>query len=178
MIQENQNLIFKSNNELSLYQRSSDGYVNATALCKESGKLIADYLRNDTTKEFLKELEADTRIPITELIQIVRGGTPGFQGTWAHPKVAINLAQWLSPKFAVFVTNIMMDWFSKSGERRKSKEEELFAIIQEDKESFERTSAAAKIMKQRQVSKPIFRKKITQLNSELQLDLFSNCLTR
>lgn len=96
MQKENQNLIFKSNNELSLYQRANDGYINATALCKESGKLIADYLRNDTTKEFLKELETDTLIPITELIQIVRGGTPSFQGTWVHPKVAIHLAQWLS----------------------------------------------------------------------------------
>lgn len=172
MQKENQNLIFKSNNELSLYQRSFDGYVNATALCKESGKLIADYLRNDTTKEFLKELEADTLIPITELIQMVRGGTPSLQGTWTHPKVAIHLAQWLSPKFAVFVTNIMMDWFSGAIERKKTKEEELLALLKEDGKSFELASAAAKVMKGRQVVKPLLAEKIRLKKSEMQLDIF------
>lgn len=170
MQNKNQSIVFKSHNELSLYQRSNDGYVNATALCKESGKLIADYLRNDTTKEFLKELESDMRIPITELIQIIRGGTPSFQGTWVHPKVAINLAQWLSPKFAVFVTNIIMGWFGGVNVRQKSKQDELFEIIQQDNESFERASAAARIMRERQNTKPIFANKIKMLARELQLD--------
>jgi hypothetical protein len=43
-------------------------------------------------------------IPITELVQSIRGGTPELQGTWVHPQVAIALAQWLSPEFAVKVT--------------------------------------------------------------------------
>lgn len=178
MLQENQNLIFKSSNGLSLYQRADDGYVNATKLCRDEGKRMNHYLHNQETKDYLAELSRSAGIPANLLVVKRNTGVNNERGTWVHPKVAIHLAQWLSPKFAVFVTNIMMEWFSGAYERRKTKEEELFAVIQEDKESFERTSAAAKIMKQRQVSKPIFRKKITQLNSELQLDLFSNCLTR
>jgi len=40
------------------------------------------------------------------------GGNPRLQGTWVHPQVAINLAQYLSPKFAVLVSQWVMDWMS------------------------------------------------------------------
>lgn len=49
-------------------------------------------------------------IPISELVQSLRGGDASMQGTWVHPQVAINLAQWLSPEFAVKVTQWVMDW--------------------------------------------------------------------
>ena len=44
-------------------------------------------------------------IIITELIEINRGGIPKLQGTWVHRKVAIHLAQWISPSFSVQVSN-------------------------------------------------------------------------
>lgn len=43
-------------NQIEIDQRVNDGYVNATALCKAAGKRINDYLRLDSTKEFLTEL--------------------------------------------------------------------------------------------------------------------------
>lgn len=92
--------------------RSRDGYVNATAMCKAAGKAIADYNRLETTKDFLAELSSEVGIPMAELIQSVSGGNPALQGTWVHPQVAINLAQWLSAKFAVRVTQWVYDWMS------------------------------------------------------------------
>lgn len=93
-------------------QRAIDGYINATAMCKAAGKLFNDYSRLATSKAFLGELESVTGIPVTELIQSVRGGGPFGQGTWVHPKVAINLAQWLSPRFAVQVSEWVYDWMT------------------------------------------------------------------
>jgi hypothetical protein len=93
-------------------QRSRDGYVNATAMCKAAGKLWADYNRQGSTKDFLEELSAAMGIPIAELNQSVMGGNPALQGTWVHPQVAIHLAQWLSPKFAVQVTQWVYDWLN------------------------------------------------------------------
>jgi len=46
-----------------------DMFVSATAMCQACGKLVNNYLRNKTTKEFLSALEADIRIRITELLQ-------------------------------------------------------------------------------------------------------------
>lgn len=99
-------------------QRAADGYVNATAMCKAAGKFFGHYRENDTTKAFLAALEADIGIPISKLIQVLRGANV-VQGTWVHPRVAINLAQWLSPQFAVMVTKWVMDWMSGKGQPTK-----------------------------------------------------------
>jgi hypothetical protein len=92
--------------------RSKDGYVNATAMCMAAGKNWADYNRLGSTKDFLDELSSEVGIPISEIIQSLKGGNPALQGTWVHPQVAIHLAQWLSPKFAVRVTQWVYDWMS------------------------------------------------------------------
>lgn len=97
-------------NQQITFQRKEDGYINATALCNSANKSIGSYLRNQTTQEFLKELEAVMQIRITELVQVKQGGEPHLQGSWVHPQVAVNLAQWLSPKFAVQVSKWVNNW--------------------------------------------------------------------
>ncbi len=84
-----------------------DGYVNATALCKQAGKLFKDYHKTKTTKAFLEELSAVENILLTTLVQVKQGGLPQEQGTWVHELIAINLAQWLSPKYGVLVAKVM-----------------------------------------------------------------------
>lgn len=93
-------------------QRVSDGYINATAMCRSVGKQINDYARLKSTGEFLTELSADTGIPVSDLVQSFKGGSPQNQGTWVHPDIAVNLAQWLSPKFAVQVSKWVREWMS------------------------------------------------------------------
>lgn len=95
-------------------QRAADGYVNATAMCKAGGKAWADYNRLGVTQAFYGALVADMGIPITDLVQSLRGGDPTLQGTWVHPQVAVHLAQWLSPEFAVKVSQWVVDWMTKT----------------------------------------------------------------
>lgn len=87
-------------------------FGNQTALCSASGKRFNDYRVTKPTEAFLEELTAVTGIPVTELIQTIQGGVPQLQGTWVHPQVAINLAQWASPKFAVLVSQWIFEWMS------------------------------------------------------------------
>lgn len=91
-------------------QRPSDGYINATAMCQATGKLFADYVRLLNTRAFLAALSSDMGIPITDLIQSVRGGDPQQQGTWVHPDIAVHLGQWCSPEFAVQVSRWVREW--------------------------------------------------------------------
>lgn len=92
-------------------QRPRDGYINATALCKKAGKMFGHYHENKQTRAFLAELAADIGIPISALIQSVKGGNDAkMQGTWVHPQVAINLGQWLSPRFSVLVSKWVFEW--------------------------------------------------------------------
>lgn len=93
-------------------QRVKDGYINATAMCQAVGKLFGHYRERGTTQQFLEALSADIGIPISELVQSFKGGDPNLQGTWVHPDVAINLAQWCSPQFAVQVSRWVRDWMS------------------------------------------------------------------
>ena len=93
-------------------QRAVDGYINATEMCRVSGKRFGGYHRLDGTKAFLDALEADVQICTSALVQSVRGGPPELQGTWVHPQVAIHLAMWLRPKFAVQVTRWVFEWMT------------------------------------------------------------------
>jgi hypothetical protein len=100
-------------------QRATDGYVNATALCKAAGKQFNDYTRLDSTKSFLTALSAKTGIPVVKNNQALIESRPGSPatggGSWVHPQVAINLGQWLSADFAVQVSEWIVDWMSGNG---------------------------------------------------------------
>jgi hypothetical protein len=91
-------------------QRITDGFINATHLCKAAKKNYADYSRLKTTDEFFLALSDDMGIPMSGLTQAIRGGEPKHQGTWVHPQVAIHLGIWASPKFAVFISKWVTEW--------------------------------------------------------------------
>lgn len=93
-----------------IHQRSSDGYVNATALCRAVGKQFGDYNRNKNTQAFLEVLSRSTRIDIDRLIITIIDGDIYRRGTWVHPQVAIHLGQWCSPEFAVAVAQFVNAW--------------------------------------------------------------------
>ncbi|MFM0495573.1 KilA-N domain-containing protein [Paraburkholderia caledonica] len=95
-------------------QRASDGYVNATQLCHIADKRFYNYHRLESTGHFRRALEAKTQIRVSEQIQEVRDSR-GQASTWVHPQVALHLAQWLSPEFAVQVTDWVYTWMSGGG---------------------------------------------------------------
>jgi len=104
-----ENVISHNHNDTLINQRYKDGYINLTAMAQANGKLVADYLRLDTTEAFLEELSETMGIPIVKLVE-VKAGRGG--GTWGHPQVAINCGQWCSAKFAVLVTRWVMTWMT------------------------------------------------------------------
>jgi hypothetical protein len=108
-------LIHREANGSIIDQRAEDGYINATAMCKAVGREWSNYFKSPATREFLDELGSVLPVGRTGLTHSVQGGTPALQGTWVHPQVAIHLAQWLSPKFAVQVSAWVYDWMSGKG---------------------------------------------------------------
>jgi hypothetical protein len=88
-----------------------DGYINATSLCKTGDKKIGHYLENKQTTEYINGLSDAVGIPISELLIIKKGGNKKLQGTWVHRLIAYNLAQWISPSFAVQVSKILDEIF-------------------------------------------------------------------
>ena len=92
--------------------RIVDGYFSATDICKVGGKLFGDWMRLDSTKEFLKilnsEINKDNKIT---LVQIKKGNSTKFkQGSWIHPMVVTHLAMWISPRFSVKISFWIEEW--------------------------------------------------------------------
>jgi hypothetical protein len=102
----------------------SDGMINATYLCKAGNKLFSDYMRLQSTQDYLKVLESDMGIPISRLLEVNIGG---HSGTWIHRKVGYHIAQWISPEFAVRVSNILDELFI-SGKIELNKEKSINEI--------------------------------------------------
>ena len=140
-------ITLSTQNKQITFQRQVDGYINATALCQNAGKQIGHYNANQQTKDFLIELEAESGIAITELVQIQRGGEPHLQGTWVHPQVAIHLSQWLSPKFAVQVSKWINDWIvKKQVPQIKYTKKELLLMALESEEKIEKLSQEIQVL--------------------------------
>ena len=80
-----------------IYQRPSDGYIDATAMCKvQQGKRIEQWNINKDTQAFLDTLSNDMGISSIE-------STTDGSTSWIHPEAAIHLAMWLDPKIALQV---------------------------------------------------------------------------
>ena len=119
-------LIDKNDQPYAIICRESDGYIDVTNLCKAGGKKFSHWNSLDKTKQFLKILEehinseyqnkTSAGIPALVLTEqtllennkvdliLHENGGNGERHVWVHPKVAINIAQWISPKFDVQVT--------------------------------------------------------------------------
>lgn len=110
-------LILREFNGKSIRHRA-DGFMSLTDMCEANGKLFADWNRLKATKEYLKAL-IDKRYgdSHTGPIEINQGGTPTGQGTWGDRRVAMRLAQWLSPKFAIQVDEWVVELLESKADR-------------------------------------------------------------
>lgn len=108
-------LITRAWNGTPIARRTTDGFVNATAMCRANDKSWSDYFRTDRACLYLEALSDTLQIPVVSLYQSAegRGG-----GTWVHPQVAVDLARWISAPFAVFMDH----WFLEELQRRKTQE--------------------------------------------------------
>ncbi|WP_448977224.1 KilA-N domain-containing protein [Neisseria sp.] len=88
-----------------------NGYLNATAIAKQYDKRVGNYLRNERTQEYITALterlfnpETRNRATAENQLVIIKKGRNDkkSQGTWLHPKLAVDFARWLNPKFAVW----------------------------------------------------------------------------
>ena len=129
-----------------------DGYIFATWLCKAVGKQVNSWLRLKETKEFIKTLEkkyknAETSILVSALIEVYKGGNNKYnQGTWIHPDLGLNLAQWCSPSFSLQVSKWLRELIftgsvelenEKSDEKIKQEYQKIINELNETKEKLQ-----------------------------------------
>lgn len=127
-----------------------DGYIFATALCVAAKKKINDWLRLNETKHLIKKLEtyllkSDTGTPYhngtpRSVVEIYKGNSNKYeQGTWVHPDLGIDLAQWCSRSFSVQVSKWIRELLitgvvTLGAEKKESELEERYQKIIDDLE--------------------------------------------
>jgi len=117
-------------NGISIEQRQLDGFINGTAMCTSNSKDIAQWCLNRSTIELLNALADRLGEPTCDIkewnsndssltrlsrlfprILIVKRGSPANGGgTWIHHKLAVPLAQWCNPQFALLVSDWVESW--------------------------------------------------------------------
>ena len=71
-------------------------------MAKAAGKRFNNWYQLDSTQELLEALESDTGIPVSQLIEVKKGNSKKFeQGTWGHPHVALDFAQWCNVRLKI-----------------------------------------------------------------------------
>lgn len=104
---------------------NTDGVmINATQMAKAFGKQPKDFLKSQSTKDFIEELAAVRKILPTELVKVVNGGKN--YGTWMHEDVALEFARWLSPKFAIWCNDRIKELLT-SGVATVSDDDDIIA---------------------------------------------------
>lgn len=99
-------LISRSWNGTPISRRTTDGYVNATAMCKANGRQWSKYRETDRCQEYIDALAQTSDFGGLNPIE-TRAGNGG--GTWIHPQLAVDLARWISAPFAVWMDGWFLD---------------------------------------------------------------------
>lgn len=81
---------------------NSNGYLNATSIAAKFNKRAADYLRSQSTKDYIAAITRKCVMKENQLVTVKKGGNVQESGTWLHNKLAIDFARWLNPDFAVW----------------------------------------------------------------------------
>lgn len=123
------NLIIREFNGKKIRHRE-DGFMSLTDMCQANGKLISHWFELKSTKEYLEVLkDRRYRDSGNGPIEINRGGVPTEQGTWGDRHVAIRLAQWLSPEFALQVDEWVLEIMTKGSASIKSEQPAIGASL-------------------------------------------------
>lgn len=84
------------------------GYVNATQMCVANNKRIDNWLANKNVKALLEQA-LRTPCNSSKYVDILtEPGNTDISGTWVSYRIAMSLAQWCSPEFALWAGEALM----------------------------------------------------------------------
>ncbi|HSA76086.1 MAG TPA: KilA-N domain-containing protein [Nitrosarchaeum sp.] len=109
-----------------------NGYVNATKMCNEDNKLFSGWSRNKKTKMLIEEVSRSMQICMDLLFIEVMKGKNFTRGTYVHPLLVPHVATWISPVFAVKVSQIVNEYLVQEY-KKTIMEKEIMIKKKEDK---------------------------------------------
>lgn len=99
-----------------------NGYINATNLCKLGNKNFYDWKATKRAGKLIRALSLAIKIRAGDLMKVVTGGkNTEVRGTYVHSKLIPHIASWVSPNFAIKVSNIVEEYYVKKAVAAKDK---------------------------------------------------------
>ena len=95
----------------------------------EKRKRPDQYFELKSTVEFLKELSSQLDVSTHELWQSVIDGPNESRGVFAHPLVVLHYGQWVSPRVAVFCTQIVFTALRRASHESRFSHPQRFTIF-------------------------------------------------
>ena len=104
---------FASYSDLNVIMHKTSGWINATKLCRDGGKLVKNWLRLEHTKKLINVIQnehlpnsnnlssAHIRADACKTVLLNRDTNIGMllSGTYIHPDLIPSLAGWINPIF-------------------------------------------------------------------------------
>lgn len=126
--------VYRLVNTVEVAQRTDNGFINGTAMCRANDKKIVSWFRTKDTLEFFialaEDLGMETKGANLHLsntaglsakkyaeffpgLVIAKSGSPdNGGGTWLHYDAAVQLGQWCNKRFAIQVSRWVREWIS------------------------------------------------------------------
>lgn len=98
------NIVKHDWNGNQIRQRLDNGYVNLTDMCRAGERRVSDYLELPSTKAYIDALAKDLSLIPENLVIKKRGA---HAGTFAHPEIAIDCAQWINMSFRIWANRTL-----------------------------------------------------------------------
>lgn len=86
--------------DISFHSGSNNILINATEMARPFNKTPKDYLRTQSSQDFIDALSKRQNCLLTDLVQVMKGGNNA--GTWLHEDIALDFAQWLNIDFKLW----------------------------------------------------------------------------
>ncbi len=165
----NDSNIVRSFNQVDIWQKREDGYINLNQMANATGKRIDHWLKTEPTKELFDEFLRHQKCPylstpsegefsenasdskdIEPPIRTIQGRNGG---TWAHPDIAIQFAMWCSPAFALqvskWVRTYMTEGRLEAEESIPAHELKFIKMVEQIEDVFPKDCAQSRDLKHR-----------------------------
>jgi hypothetical protein len=90
---------------------NSNGYINATKLCKNGGKEFKHWKESQHSKKMIIDFANNLEITEKEIMILVCGGSMiKISGTYVHMSLIVHIAAWCNNNYAYMVSNIVREF--------------------------------------------------------------------
>lgn len=161
--------------EFKVLIRKSDGYINASKLCKDGGKLLGNWIENKTSSILIEEVHRSIGIPIDSLLCQVVQGPNDLRGTYVHNALIPHIASWVSPKFAVKVSQIVNEFLLREhrmevrrlNQELDVKQDKIDELLVEVREQREESKQQTMLLQEQKVEIEALLTEVSSMNDKL-----------